>query len=192
MDLREKILEASLELISSRGIGGLSMREVARRLKVTHAAPYHHFKDRSEILAAIAVEGFRRLEHQMRQHVDWRSGPVRRFEACGEAYVAFALESPAAFQVMFRPELAGRKHQARIDKASAGAFQVLDEIVFQCRAEGYGRKLNAKALALTGWSVAHGLAALLIDGPLEHGKSRPQTLSRQVAQTMGALLAATK
>jgi AcrR family transcriptional regulator len=61
MDLRERILDATVTLIEADGLAALSMREVARRAGVSHQAPYHHFTDRQAILAAIAEEGFKRL-----------------------------------------------------------------------------------------------------------------------------------
>lgn len=193
MELREKILDASVGLISEKGIAGLSMREVARRLNVTHQAPYHHFKDRSEILAAVAERGFDQLAATMRRAVEAEKDPVAKFEACGEAYVEFAVASPALFRVMLRPELTGKRHKAATAKASARAHAVLAEVVTGLRAAGYARKLDPEALTLTGWSVAHGLAALLIDSPLG-GVSRTEAkaLARTVGSTMGKLLSATR
>jgi len=193
-DPRRAILDASLSLISEGGIGALSMREVARRAGVTHGAPYHHFEDRAAVLAAIAHEGFGFLERGMRSAVAAAGDPIARFEAAGRAYFEFALAFPAHFRVMFRPELADSGAVPTKDASSTGAFGVLLEVVAACQAAGIAKGLDPKALVLTGWSTAHGLAALWIDGPLI-GKAAlgddPAALARTVGATMGRLLAST-
>ena len=186
MNLQRAILDASLELISRRGIGALSMREVARRLGVTHGAPYHHFRDRSAILAALTEEGFQRLEQDLRAAAARSEDPRERFEALGRAYVAFAVSQTAYFRLMFRPELAGKRKHAGIERSSARAFGVLEEVVAQCQAAGYGRGIAAEALALTGWTASHGLAALCVDGQLS--AESPAALARVMSATLGKLL----
>src|SRR5438128_419394 len=98
MELREQILDASVRLIEAEGLAALSMREVARRAGVSHQAPYHHFADKEAILAAIAEEGFRRLNAAMEEAS--RSKPAdaaSRLIAGGRAYVRFAATNPAHF-----------------------------------------------------------------------------------------------
>lgn len=189
MDLRRAILDTSLDLIATDGVGALSLREVARRLKVTHGAPYYHFKDRADIFAALTKEGMELLAAALRAGVEREAGDARAaLEACGCAYVAFALERPAYFKIMYRPELAGTKNRAAIRKASAKAFQVLADAVEQCQKKGMSHGLDGHALALTGWSTAHGLAALCVDGHLASGAAAEE-LGRTVARTFGALVA---
>ncbi|MBX3189658.1 MAG: TetR/AcrR family transcriptional regulator [Labilithrix sp.] len=187
-DLRRAILDRSLELVDKKGLDALSMREVARRLGVTHGAPYYHFKDRSSIVAALVEEGLAilagMLEAAAREHED----PRAAFEACGRRYVAFAIAHPAYFRVMFRPELVGREHRASIDRAATQAFAVLQGVVVRCHAAGLSTGVDARALALTGWSTAHGLAALCLDGPLA-SKGDPKALAETVGATLGALVA---
>jgi AcrR family transcriptional regulator len=186
VNLQRAILDASLELISRRGIGALSMREVSRRLGVTHGAPYHHFRDRGAILAALTEEGFERLEQELRAAAGRADDPREQFEALGRAYVAFAVSSPSYFRLMFRPELAGKGKHPGIERASERAFGVLEEVVEACHAQGYGRGIPAKALALTGWTASHGLAALCVDGQLS-GES-PAALARMMSATVSKLL----
>ena len=69
-DLRRALIEASLALISEEGFSALTLREVARRAGVTHAAPYRHFLDKEALLAAVAEEGFRAMAVQMRERMD--------------------------------------------------------------------------------------------------------------------------
>lgn len=178
----------SLVLIDKRGLDALSMREVARRLKVTHAAPYHHFKDRSAIVAALVAEGLDALTARLEAAAAAHDDPKEAFEACGRAYVNFALTKPAYFRLMFRPELTGTENRAEIDAGASRSFGVLASVVARCHAKGVCTALDADALALTGWATAHGLASLCLDGPLA-AKDDPRAIAELVGATMGALLA---
>ena len=104
---RERIVQASIELIEEQGLGALSMREVARRAGVSHQAPYYHFQDREAILGAIAEQGFRMLRDQVAAAMPAARGgaPQASIMAAGEAYIRFAFTHPSYFRVMFRREL---------------------------------------------------------------------------------------
>lgn len=188
MDLRRAILDTSLKLIDKKGLDALSLREVARRLKVTHGAPYYHFKDRSAIVAALVEEGLVTLTRMLTEAADAHADPRAAFAACGRAYVEFALAHGAYFRVMFRPELTGKADRDAIDHAATQSFAVLLRVVSRAHAEGLATELDAEALALTGWSTAHGLASLCLDGPLA-AKGNPRALAETVGATLAALLA---
>jgi AcrR family transcriptional regulator len=166
-DLRARILRASVALIDEQGLASLSMREVARRAGVSHQAPYHHFEDRAAILAAICEEGFDELQRRMRAAQTPAPKHVSELvERCGNAYVAFALAYPAHFRIMFRPELVEmEKFPAAHGKAEA-AFAELVHTVARYVQDGRGWKGKEQALISMCWSMSHGLASLLLDGPL--------------------------
>jgi AcrR family transcriptional regulator len=199
-DLRRIILDTSLALVSAEGVGALSLREVARRAGVSHGAPYHHFTDRAAIIAALAQEGYRLLESTLRTRSSEprvvARGPVARFEACGRAYLEFAIAHTAYFRVMFRPELVNLATNAAPDTALAamGAYGALVEIVAALQDAGIASDLDPKPLVLTAWSTAHGLAALWVDGPLGADTrtltigADPGLLADSVAATFGSLL----
>ena len=194
-DLRRIVLDASLELIGSDGVAALSMREVARKAGVTHGAPYHHFADRAAILAAIAEEGYGLLAASMRTAVGAvpPSDAQGRFEACGVAYFEFALRHTAYFRVMGRPELWDPEKHPGLDTAGMAALEVLIECVRDLQSAKLApTAADPMALVLTGWSSAHGLAALWIDGPLARGVlgADPKTMAQRVARTLGDLIAA--
>jgi AcrR family transcriptional regulator len=193
-DLRRAILDVSLELVASGGVGALSMREVTRRAGVTHGAPYHYFSDRAAILAAIAEEGFILLTREMTEARDSAEGPRERFEACGRAYFYFAMNHPAHFRVMYRPELASPEHQGVLDRAAAPAFLLLVDCVTECQAGGFAPAGDPIPLVLTAWSSAHGLAALWIDGPMSRcvpgWGPDPARFVSVVSHTLGGLFAA--
>jgi len=139
-DLPAALLGAAGKALERDGPGGLSLRDAARRAKVSHNAPYRHFKDRQALLVALAEEGFRMLRERLRG-----LGPLEM----GEAYVRFACQHPQRFRLMFcgSPQLkaAAREAYAALKAAMADV----------------ARTEEAAAAA---WSLVHGLALLTLDG----------------------------
>lgn len=149
-DLRRALLDAALARIISHGIGGLSLRGIARDVGVTHAAPYRHFADKAALIAAVAEEGFDTLAADV--HDAMQTGDATaRFDALGRAYVRFAVANPAYFKVMFGP---GQNDEQ---------LEVLVEAVRQ--AEAHGAR-DASHVALAAWCMVHGIATLAVDGRL--------------------------
>jgi AcrR family transcriptional regulator len=178
--LREALLAAALELVREGGATALSLREVARRAGVSHAAPAHHFGDKAGLLTELAIEGFRLFTEAQRAGAA-RGGddPQRRFGWLGWAYVMFAAEHRAHFEVMFRPELL-RKDDPTLAEVSLGAYQLLLETARAALGTPTDDELALHAAV--SWAEAHGLATLWVDGNLAHyaGLSDLDALARQV------------
>jgi AcrR family transcriptional regulator len=165
-DLRRALIDASLALITEEGFPALTLREVARRAGVTHAAPYRHFADKEALLTAVAAEGFRAMADLMRTRMDREGGPAGRLVACGVAYVLFAVQHPAHFRVMFGPHFTRPPDFKLLSGEGTSAFGLLVQTIEQGQQEGRVREGEAMALSLTAWSLVHGLASLLVDGQL--------------------------
>jgi AcrR family transcriptional regulator len=165
--LREALLDAALALVQEEGALAVSLREVARRAGVSHAAPAHHFGDKAGLLTALATEGFVRFTAAQRAGAErGGSDPLLRFSWLGWAYVMFAAEHRAYFEVMFRPELLRRDDPA-LAEASLAAYQVLLDTVRDVLGGTPGEDELAMR-ATVAWAQAHGLATLWIDGNLAH------------------------
>jgi AcrR family transcriptional regulator len=168
-DLRRAILGAALDVISDDGPSGLSLRDLARRAGVSHAAPAHHFKDRTGLLTAIAAEGFELLSAALAEAEDLRDSGVR--------YVRFAREHPAHFQVMFTPGLL-RENDLELTAARALAGERLRTAVSAVPPSGRGS--DPRLAGVAAWSLAHGFATLLLghnlDGPI--GDQDPEEVFR--------------
>ncbi|MER6248713.1 TetR/AcrR family transcriptional regulator [Streptomyces griseorubiginosus] len=174
-DLRRAILGAALDVIAAEGPAALSLRDLARRAGVSHAAPAHHFKDRTGLLTAIAAEGFGLLAAALKEAADLKDAGVR--------YVRFAREHPAHFQVMFAPGLL-RADDLELTTGRALAADALRSAVSGVRAEDFG--IDARLAGVAAWSLAHGFATLLLghnlDGPV--GDKDPEEVFRTLATTL--------
>jgi AcrR family transcriptional regulator len=157
--LREALLQAAIQLIAEVGPAGFTLREVARRAGVSHNAPYRHFADREELLAAVAAQGFRELDKAMLNAVNHQRSSVARLRRAGLAYVEFALRRPEHFTVMF--DAAVSEHKTP-DSAQAAeqAFGTLLGMVKSCQDEGRLPSEDVHQFALLAWSMVHGVAKL--------------------------------
>jgi len=172
-NLRRALLDATLQLIDERGVEGLTLREVARQAGVSAAAPYHHFADKAALVAALATEGYVALTAAL--HAAWAAedDPAERIAALGVAYVRFAVAHPAAFRLMFRPELRGPREDAPLAQATAAAYGVLVAGIRVAQDAGVIAPGDPAPLVLAAWATVHGLAVLLVDGP-EHDPARAE------------------
>lgn len=158
-NLKEALIKAALDLIAEKGPLGATFAEAARRAGVSPAAPYRHFRDRDQLLAAVAAAGFERFADALK--AGWNEGrptPPEAFERMGRAYLAFAREHPADYIAMFE---AGIPQDAdpELAQASQRAFAVLREAAEGLVATLPGRP-PALMVALHIWSLAHGVATL--------------------------------
>jgi transcriptional regulator, TetR family len=162
-DLRSELLRTSRQLLDESGPGALSMREVARRAGCTHQAPYHYFANREAILAALVHEGFDELADRLASaHEGLESKDLRAIlTASGNAYVEFALRHPGVFRVMFRPDVCDPERFPEVVQAGGRARGELTRLVKVVL--GDDAPLEVEVLF---WSGVHGLASLLLDGPL--------------------------
>lgn len=155
-DLRGALLAHGLRLIEARDADTLSLREVARAAGVSATAVYRHFPDKRALMAALADEGLARL-YEAQAGAAAAAAPGNAFEATGRAYVHFALAQPALFRLTFAyPDVFA-------DPAGDAAARLLHQNALALTG---GDEDEAKLVAVRAWSVAHGLAMLMLDGRL--------------------------
>jgi len=160
-NLKQTLLQSAVKVLAKAGPRDFTLREVARQAKVSHNAPYRHFRDKDELLAAVAAQGFNRLADTMISASDAISDPLEAFRASGLGYVRFALEWPDHFAIMFD---SGPDLGAYPDYAAAGhrAFQVLLDKIVAAQNARQLRPGDPNRLALIAWSLVHGIAKLAI------------------------------
>ena len=152
-DLRRALLEAAMVIIERDGPNALTLRAVARQAGVSPAAPYHHFKDKSELLFAVSKEGFRGLKAAMGSVV----APIST-HAMGVAYVEFAHANPALYRVMYD---CARQREMIPDSAEEeeGGIKLLRECLIEASG-GKVSEIDLELAVIAAWSAAHGLAEI--------------------------------
>ena len=172
-DLRQQLIAATEEIILERGVDGFTLREAARRVGVSPAAPAHHFKDARGLLSEVALLGFEEFGHVLLA-ADRRGGddPQKRLYEQGLAYVAFALKNPARFQLMFshsKCDMGYRNLGAVADRS----FQVLEGAVRAAMGLKPADEMTPESYGflMATWSIVHGFAHLALGGELD----RPAT-----------------
>jgi AcrR family transcriptional regulator len=157
--LREALLQSAEAILDRDGVGALTLRAAAREAGVSHAAPAHHFGDLTGLLTALAAAGFARLRARLQAGID-AAGPDADAQliALGHVYVGFARTYPGLFQLMFRSE---RLDWSSPELVAAGdsTFALLTE-----NEPGGSAPAATLVVAMSRWSLVHGLATLLIDG----------------------------
>lgn len=157
-DLRRAVLAGALAEIEEHGPAGISLRSIARRAGVSHAAPAHHFRDKAGVLTAVAAEGYEILASKTRAVHDTTGS----LQAVGLAYVQFAFQYRAHFEVMFRPELY-RDDDPEFVAARGVAGDVLIDAVKAAAGDEEDEELVMSAV-VGAWSFVHGFATLWLNG----------------------------
>lgn len=176
-DLRRALLATAAEAISQNGPAALSLRDLARRAGVSHAAPTHHFGDKAGLLTALATEGFGLLADAL----DAAGGDILD---AGVAYVRFAVAHRAHFEVMFQPGLY-HPGDPRLAAERRRADQALtDALAGMAEPPAAEHRLSAE---LAAWSIVHGFASLWLSGalPPEVGDD-PEIAARTVIRRLFA------
>jgi AcrR family transcriptional regulator len=169
-DLRRALMDAALATVAEGGVASLSLREAARRAGVSSAAPYHHFASVDALVSALCDEGFAGLDAAMRQGLaEAGDAPQARMVAMGRAYVHHAVAHPAHFRLMFSTPVPAPKAVGAAAPESVLGFGLMLQGIKALQSAGLAPKGSPAPLALMAWASVHGLASLLIDGPLADG-----------------------
>ena len=183
-NLRSALMQAAEGALERGGVQSLSLRELAREIGVSHAAPRRHFPDRQALLDALAHAGFERLGAQMERAVEGAGdGVMARFAAIGQAYVRFATEHAALLEVMY----AG-KHRPGADalhEAASRAFATPMALMAAGQASGEVVAGDPARVATVAWASLQGLAAMANNGLL--GSAPPDELDELVAEAVERL-----
>ncbi len=195
-DLRRRLIRTAEDLIAKQGMDAVTMRLLSRKIGVSHTAAYRHFRDKSELLCALAENGFLELEKRFQGlSPDLREKPLEWIAALGKTYIDFALENPSRYRTMFGDVLMNERQRPQLNQAVSRAFAHLLSAIEQGQQSGVFRSGNPQELASMSWSMVHGFSHLAIDGQLQptlttvsrHVTERD--LGRLIQMTLDALVA---
>jgi AcrR family transcriptional regulator len=159
-DLKNALLDAARAILEEEGLAALSLRAVARRAGVSHAAPYRHFPNHEALLVELATEGFIELRGEIAAAKSVKGAQADRIADLGAAYMRFVAKRPALARLMFGPQLPNRD---TFPELGAAADAIGGEI---------GDALDDAALGLAVWAAMHGLAMLVLENVIDLGQRR--------------------
>ena len=170
-DLRAALVEAGLDVLERDGLDALSLRAVARTAGVSHAAPYHHFADKSALLAAIAAHGFDLLHEEIVARAE--DTPADRLQAAAVTYVGFAVERPELFRLMFSSAVSPHGAHPALEAAASRAYGHITATI------------HDEVAAVAAWSIVHGLAMLLLDAQIGGAVPSRSTAEERAREVTG-------
>lgn len=163
-DLQNALVSAAIELISKGTAEQLTLRAVSRRVGVNHRAVYNHFEDLTSLLAAVAEQGYRNLLELLKVTLApmQRAGPERRMEAIACAYVAFAIDNPAHYRIMFGRRLNEDGRFPVLEELVQQAYELIDAEIVNGIDLGRFELRTRREMVFAFWSLAHGFASLTL------------------------------
>ncbi len=165
-NLRAELLDTAVEQLREQSAEALSLRALARAIGVSQTAPYRHFADKNELLAAMAARGYRGLLTALKKAgEDAGNCPEDRLVAFAHTYVNYAADNPQLFKLMFGPATQSPREYPELHEASRATLLLVQTILRHGMEQGLFRELDLAYLANSGWAGIHGLATLRIDTP---------------------------
>jgi len=163
-NLKEALIAASLEILSEKGIEGLSLRNVAKKVGVSHTAPYNHFADKQVLLAAISTAGHEQL-HQVLMITFEKSkdNPQNIIPEIAWTYLQFAMNNPAKFKLMFSGALEEERNHPAFIEVTSKTIAHFEEIIVFCQNKGQLPAGRVDNLAIKLWSEVHGFSTLMLE-----------------------------
>ena len=159
-DLRNGLLEAARAILEEESLAALTLRAVARKAGVSHAAPYRHFPNHEALLVELSIEGFDELRDSLAEAAKAPGTESDKIATIGAAYMRFVAQRPALTRLMFGSQLPNRD---QFPALGLKADSIGEEI---------GNALHDSALGLAVWSAVHGLAMLVLENVIDLGQRR--------------------
>lgn len=163
-NLKDALITAGLEILSEKGIEGLSLRKVAKKVGVSHTAPYNHFADKQALLAAISTAGheqlFKTILAVFELIKDYSDDIITEI---AWTYFQFAMEDPGRFKLMFSSALEEERDHPEYVEISMKNIALLEEIIEFCQNKGQLKEGKAEIILMKLWSSAHGFTNLMME-----------------------------
>ena len=168
-DLKNALIAAGIEILAIEGVHALSLRKVAQRAGVSHAAPYAHFADKQALIAAISTAGYQKVQERVEcvLHV-YGDDPVQLLVRTGWEYVQFALAEPEHFKITFSGVVEKEQDYPALVEAAKRSFELLTQVVAKCQSAGVLRLGPADLMSVSVWGAIHGFVTLILEGQVSH------------------------
>jgi AcrR family transcriptional regulator len=163
-NFKHAIIEAAIEIIQNEGIKMLSLRNVARKIGVSHSALYRHYKNKEELIVSLALNGFQKLIQIMDKAIEkFPDDPKARLKEMGKKHIQFAVKNSVYYRLMFADYINNKTEYPDLFKAYDVCFKKLIEVLGQCANRKNSKKGSYMITAISIWSLLHGYSSLIID-----------------------------
>lgn len=170
-DLKRVIIETALQMLSESKGWQFTLREIARRAEVSHAAPYKHFPDKNSLLAELALIGFDQLRVDLTKSIaPFGDSPIEQFFSAASAYIQFGLTNPSHYKLMFSADAGAGSNVVHLNERAMSAFAVMLDVLKFGQSVGVFKRKPIEGQAAACWAQVHGLTLLSIDGLLHKEK----------------------
>jgi len=174
-NLKEELIAAGLEILSEQGLDGLSLRNIAKRIGVSHTAPYNHFPDKLSLVAAISTAGHKQLHQILLDTFEKTKSSSNIIFEIAWAYLQFALDNQAIYKLMFSGALEEERDHPEYIEISRKEIALFEEIIVFCQSNGQLPEGGVHKTAIKLWSLTHGFTYLMMENqfPAEylHGEN---------------------
>lgn len=161
-DLRNALLREGRRLLEEKGAAELSLRECARNVGVSEAAPSRHFDGKDGLLASIASEGFRELAAQRVAIVESALSTLEKSREMLRSYVRYAQNNKGVFNLMVGPRILDTHRHGDLMHAGAESFNMFSNTLVQLALENGWPRSQVELVAHSAWATEHGLATLIL------------------------------
>lgn len=191
--LKETLIRAALQILKTKSPNEISLRELAREAGVSGTAPYRHFKDKNELLAAISQQGFEIMSQHLLEAIE-KAGqdPLKMLNDCGLAYFKMGFEHPQHFKLMVNSEIIPCKDYPELLMSSGKSFLLVKKMVEFCQSKGLLGPGDPMTKALHCWSVVNGFTALYAAEQLEWIGVTPENAENALRSLMSQFLMGTE
>ena len=164
-DLKNALIRAGIDILAREGVGGLSLRKVARNAGVSHTAPYAHFADKQALIAAISTNGHEKIYSKIAGILEQYPGdPLRQFVETAWAYAEFGFEEPDHFRITFSRVVERERDYPALVEMAGKNFRVVRTLIVRCQAAGILSPGEPDLVAVGVWGLVHGFVSLVQQG----------------------------
>ncbi len=172
-DLKTELIRKGLKILDEDGYEGFSMRKVAKACNVSQTAPYRHFRDKNELIKAIALNALREFDESLERAFSEEGDPKAQLKAMGRYYIQFFVDNPETMRLLFFSNVQAWMREAVEDEYHSGdehPYSALERAVKNYKAANPDDERSEDELIVYCWGFVHGIAALIVNGELPDGE----------------------